>query len=537
MNGANNREPATTTSIHPKAVLFDVDGVITDTSEAHATAWKRLFDEFLVARAERNGEEFRAFDADREYREFVDGKPRLEGIRSFLRSRGVELPEGSQSDSASDETIIGLGNAKQGYFRSWLEENQVHTYPGTLRFMRGLDRAGVRTGAFSASRNAADVLRNAGVLDKFDAKVDGKDQAHLDLPGKPDPASLLEAASQLGVEPGRTAIVEDAISGVEAGTRGGFGIVIGVDRGAYGEALKQAGAHIVVRDLSELHVGEDGRITTKTTDSVPHLWDCEQEVQARLSGRALAVFLDYDGTLTPIVEDHTRAFLGDDVRAAVAELANACTVAIITGRDLEQIQELVKVDSVFFAGSHGFEIAGPDGSNERLERGVESLPAIDEAEGRLREGLSEIAGHSVERKRFSIAVHYRQAAEEDVPRIEAVVDDVLSHCDGLRKGRGKKVLRIQPRIDWHKGRAVRWLLDRFERDKPGSLPIYVGDDTTDEDAFHTLAGSGLTVVVRDDEPRQTAADYSVANTNEVLRLIEWITATNADKRKSDGGGQ
>lgn len=535
MNEANNRESNAATPSYPEAVLFDVDGVITDTAEAHAKAWTRLFDEFLKTRSERNGEEQRPFDADHEYREIVDGKPRYEGVRSFLQARGIALPEGSKYDSPDTETILGLGNAKQGYFRDWLENNEVHTYPGTIQFIRELKGTGVRTGAFSASRNAADVLRNAGVLDLFDAKVDGNDQANMELEGKPNPATLLETASQLGIEPGRAAIVEDALSGVEAGISGGFGVVIGVDRGAYGEALKQAGAHIVVRDLSELVVGDDGSIATKTTDSVPAVFDCEEEMRKRLAGRTLAVFLDYDGTLTPIVEDHTKAFLADDMRDAVQELANGCTVAIVSGRDLEHIRKLVKVDSVFIAGSHGFEIAGPDGSTERLERGAKSLPAIDEAETRLREGLSDIAGHSVERKRFSIAVHYRQAAKEDVSRIEAVVDEVLSECDGLRKGHGKRVFRIQPNVDWHKGRAVLWLLERFQREEHDIFPIYIGDDVTDEDAFQALAGRGFTVVVRDDEPRQTAADYSVADTAEVRRLIDWIGVASSDTPKGDGG--
>lgn len=192
------------------------------------------------------------------------------------------------------------------------------------------------------------------------------------------------------------------------------------------------------------------------------------------------------------------------------------------------VQKLVKIDTVFVAVSHGFEIAGPDGLSESLQLGVEFLPQIDVAERRLREQLFEIAGHSVERKRFSIAVHYRQASEEDMPRIESVVDEVLSKYGRLQKWHGKKVFRIQPNLDWHKGRAVLWLLERFRHDDPDVLPIYVGDDITDEDAFRALAGVGLTIVVRDHGSRRTAADYAVAATGEVRRLIEWLTATSAE---------
>ena len=514
-----------------EAVLFDMDGVVTDTAQAHAAAWKRVFDEFLRARADAGGGEFRPFDLEREYREFVDGKPRYAGIRSFLRSRGIDLPEGTPEDRPDAETVFGLGRRKQEYFRAWLKANRVRPYPGTLRVIHDLRKAGVKTAIFSSSRNAEDVLRNAGVLDLFDVKVDGNDLAALGLRGKPDPAMLYEAASRLGVKPEHAAIVEDAIAGVEAGAHGGFALVIGVDRsgsGDVGDALKQSGAHIVVGDLSELLVGKDRGITIKTTDRLQSIWDCEEKLRGRLSGRPLAVFLDYDGTLTPIVADYTKAFLADDMRAAIAKLAKSCKVAIVSGRDLRIVQKLVNLDTVFVAGSHGFEIAGPAGSSERLQLGAEFLPELDEAERRLREKLSDIAGHSVERKRFSIAVHYRQASDEDIPRIEAVVDEVLSEYGGLRKGHGKKVFRIQPNLDWHKGRAVLWLLERFKRDDPDLLPIYVGDDITDEDAFRALAGVGLTIVVRDHEQRRTAADYALADTDEVRRFIDWLAAATAE---------
>jgi alpha,alpha-trehalase len=202
------------------AVLFDVDGVVMDTAKAHAAAWKRLFDAYLKQRAEAQGEKLEPFDIDRDYREYVDGKPRFDGVRSFLESRGIDLPQGSEGDGPDDETVHGLGRRKNRYFHGWLQDHRVRTYPGTLAFIAALEAAGIKTAAFSSSRNAAAVLRNAGVLDLFDAKVDGGDMAELQLPGKPDPAILHEAARRLGVAPERAAVVEDAIAGVEAGARG-----------------------------------------------------------------------------------------------------------------------------------------------------------------------------------------------------------------------------------------------------------------------------------------------------------------------------
>jgi alpha,alpha-trehalase len=247
-----------------EAALFDMDGVVTDTAQAHAGAWQRLFDEYLKERAQRLGEVFRPFDPDKDYRRYVDGKPRMDGVGSFLDSRGIELPYGKRDDAPQRETVCGLGNRKDRYFNEWLEANRVRAYPGTLALAEALRRAGVRVAVFSASRNAEAVLRNAGVLELFDARVDGVEAARLGLPGKPDPAMLLEAARRLSAAPAASAVFEDAIAGVEAGARGGFGLVVGIARGDYGDELKAAGAHLVVRDLAELGFEpESGRLTLR----------------------------------------------------------------------------------------------------------------------------------------------------------------------------------------------------------------------------------------------------------------------------------
>ena len=513
-----------------EAVLFDMDGVVTDTAEAHAATWKRLFDEYLATRAKALGDAFRPFDADRDYREYVDGKPRYDGVASFLAARGVELPRGSGNDGPNVETICGLGNRKNGYFHEWLDRHAAKTFPGTLKLIAELRKAGVKTAVFSASRNAEAVLRSAGAINLFDAKVDGNDLVERSLPGKPDPAMLRAAADRLGVLPAQAAVVEDAIAGVEAGARGGFALVIGVDRGRNGEALRHAGADLVVRDLAEIRYSADAGLTLKTLSNLPLVRDRQHDIQDRLSGKALAVFLDYDGTLTPIVEDYTKAFLSKDMRAAVAELGERCVVAIVSGRDAEVVRGLANIDSVYYSGSHGFEIVGPEGWSDRLEKGLEFLSDIDEAERRLRNRLDGIPGHAVERKRFSIAVHYRRVADRDVSRVESVVDDVLSGFRSLRKGYGKRVFRIQPDVDWDKGHAVMWLLERLKLDGPDVLPLYIGDDITDEDAFRALSGRGMSIVVRDPEDRPTAADYALADTGDVKCFLEFLAPFAMGKR-------
>lgn len=235
-----------------EAVIFDLDGVVTRTADIHAEAWKQLFDEYLAERARRLGEPFRAFDRESDYRRHVDGKPRYDGVASFLASRDVQLPLGSPDDPDDRETVCGLGNRKNRYFRDELERTGVKAFPTAVSLIEKLRAKGISTAIASSSRNSKEVLDAAGIRRLFDVEVDGVDLAELGLPGKPDPALFLEAARRLGVDPGRTAVVEDAIPGVEAGRRGGFGLVIGVDRGAGRDALTAGGAHVVVGDLCEV---------------------------------------------------------------------------------------------------------------------------------------------------------------------------------------------------------------------------------------------------------------------------------------------
>lgn len=521
----------------PQAVLFDLDGVVTDTAKVHAAAWKRLFDEFLKARAERSGGEFRPFDIHHEYRKYVDGKPRMDGVGSFLESRGIELPYGNDDDGPDQQTVCGLGNRKDRYFNAWLEENRVRTYPGTLGLMEELRAAGISLAVFSASRNAEAVLRNAGIAEFFDARVDGRDAAALGLSGKPDPAMLLEAAQRLEAPPHCSVILEDAIAGVTAGARGGFGLVIGVARGEYDDDLKAAGADVTVHDPGELRFAPDEGLTVKTLANLPLVWERKNDIRQRLADRPLAVFLDYDGTLTPIVEDHTKALMAEDMRADLAQLARHCAVIIVSGRDLAKLRELVKLDHVWYAGSHGFQITGPKDSGEHFEQGEEFLSELDEVEQALQQRLADIKGHSVERKKFSIAVHYRQVAQQDIDSLRPILDRTLEEHPRLRLGHGKKVFEIGPDIDWNKGEAVLWLMQRLAGEKPGLAALYVGDDITDEDAFHVLAGGGLSIAVRYDESRQTAADYAVADTQDVKQFLQWLSAIASQPGAAAGEGQ
>ncbi len=232
------------------AILFDLDGVVTQTASLHARVWRRLFDEFLAERAQQcAGGPFRLPE---DYHDHVDGKVRVEGVRSFLRSRGIELPFGAPTDSPQSDTVCGLGNRKTGLFMQVLDSDGVEVFEGTLAFLRAVRAMALKTACVSSSRTCRKVLERTRLTDQFDVIYDGTDLEREGLPGKPQPDGFLRGAALIGVEPRNAAVVEDAVVGVAAGRAGGFRLVIGVDRGAGRDALLDAGADIVLSDLSEL---------------------------------------------------------------------------------------------------------------------------------------------------------------------------------------------------------------------------------------------------------------------------------------------
>jgi len=235
-----------------KAALFDLDGVLTQTAKVHAKAWKEMFDDFLRARAERGGEPFREFTVPGDYDEYVDGKPRLDGVRSFLASRGIELPEGTADDPPGAETVHGLGRQKNDRVLELIRTQGVEVYDGSVRYVQQARAAGLRRAVVSSSANARDVLESAGILGLFEEVVDGHVAEREQLAGKPAPDTFLAGARLLGVEPAQAAVYEDALAGVAAGRAGDFGHVIGVDRTGHAEALREHGADVVVQDLDEL---------------------------------------------------------------------------------------------------------------------------------------------------------------------------------------------------------------------------------------------------------------------------------------------
>lgn len=512
------------------AVVLDLDGVLTRTAHVHAAAWKEMFDDYLRGRSAARGEAFVPFDADADYRRFVDGRPSEEGAACFLASRGIHLPPGTETDPPDRETVWGLGNRKRDRFLDLVTGHGVGVHEEAVAFARRARLSHVGTAVVSSSRDCRTILEAAALLPLFDVIVDGVERARCKLAGKPAPDTFLEAARRLGVDPRRAVVVEDAIAGVSAGRRGGFGCVVGIDPANQGAALRVAGADFTVRDLSEVVMVEDERGALRPTVSLPSALERLDELLALAGRRRLAVFLDYDGTLTPIVLRPQDARLPEEARRVLRCLAQSVPVTVVSGRDLRDVRDLVAVEGIFYAGSHGFEIAGVDGVRLDAGPGDRFLPALERAERDLREALGLIPGVVVERKRFAVAVHFRGASDEDVPRAAGIVDAVATRHRGLCRTEGKRVFELRPDIEWHKGTAVRHLMSVMGLPTGDGFPVYVGDDLTDEDAFLAIACDGLPIVVRE-EPRLTFARHALDNAGEVLRFLEAL------RRLVAGGGR
>jgi beta-phosphoglucomutase family hydrolase len=232
--------------------LFDLDGVLTKTAKVHDAAWKQMFDGFLRDRAQRTGSAFVPFDPVKDYDEYVDGKPRADGTRSFLASRGIDLPEGREDDPPDAETVHGLSNRKNQIVLQRIHTDGVEAYPGSVRYVQAVRDAGLRRAVVSSSANCRDVLVAAGIEDLFEARIDGLVAEQEHLRGKPAPDTFLAGARALGLEPAAAAVFEDALAGVAAGRAGNFGHVIGVDRVGQADELREHGADVVVSDLAEL---------------------------------------------------------------------------------------------------------------------------------------------------------------------------------------------------------------------------------------------------------------------------------------------
>lgn len=318
------------------------------------------------------------------------------------------------------------------------------------------------------------------------------------------------AAADLKVRPGRAVVVAEKTAGVEAARAAGFASVIGVGPAESAGALRDAGADAVVGDLGEVGVRTGDLRMSQLPDAMRALTDTAD----RLADRRPAVFFDFDGTLSDIVDDPDAARPVAGATEALAKLAVGCPVAVLSGRDLADVTNRVGVPGIWYAGSHGFELTAPDGTHHQNDAAAAAIPVLEQAAARLRDQLGGIPGVVVEHKRFGVAVHYRNAERDRVGEVLAAVR-AAERRDALRVTTGREVIELRPDLDWDKGKTLSWVIDHLRRAGSGSLtPVYLGDDITDEDAFDAVRDGdvpGVPILVRhsDDGDRATAALFAL----------------------------
>lgn len=503
----------------PSAVILDLDGVLTQTARTHREAWKEMFNLYIN---EKPSSHLPMSDDD--YIKYIDGKPRYEGVRSFLQSRNIDLPFGSDDDLPGTATICSLGNLKNEIFLKLVESKGVDIYPNAVKQVKNWRSKGLKCGIVSSSKNCRTILAKVGITDLFESHIDGITLQERGLRGKPEPDMFIEAARELKTAPEQCAIIEDAISGVQSGTRGDFGLVVGVDRTGSKKELIENGADIVVDNLNDLDFSK-AEIKSFFIRQAPSLFKNLPEFVSLLKGKIPILFLDYDGTLTPIVKKPEDAILSDNMRNVLREYSSEFPIAIVSGRDMDDVKNLVGIENIVYSGSHGFRISGPDGLYMEHERSEEIVPALDKIEKELHELFDgKIKGVQIDRKRYAIAIHYRNVGTEDIQEVLKQAELIISKKPGFRKGEGKMVVEIRPDIDWHKGKAIVWIMKKLSLAKAlkKTMPLYIGDDITDEDVFRTLPENGTGILVGS-HGQQTKARYSLKNVYQVQLFIEMLS--------------
>ncbi|RFD26032.1 trehalose-phosphatase [Mycobacterium uberis] len=388
-----------------------------------------------------------------------------------------------------------------------------------VALVRQLQDIGIGTAVFSTNRNSQGVLTAAGFSDLFSVHVNGLVNE--------DSVTLVAAANRLLTRPGRCVVVAVDEAGVTSARDGGFalvlGLVIGEDQTGHHDTLRSYGADTVVTDLREVIVRTGDRRMSKLPDALQAFG-----LTDGLNARQPAVFFDFDGTLSDIIDDPDSARPVPGATDALQKLAARCPVAVLSGRDLADVIERVGVPGIWYAGSHGFELTEPDGTHHQNDAATATIPVLQQAATQLCEQLAPTPGVTLERKRFGVAVHYRNTPRDRVDEVVAAVR-TAGQRNALRVTTGRQVIELQPNIDWDKGKTLGWVIDHLHQagaqaSSASLMPIYFGDDITDEDAFDAVRHDGVPIVVRhaEDGDRATAALFALDSPMRVSEFAEQL---------------
>lgn len=335
---------------------------------------------------------------------------------------------------------------------------------------------------------------------------------------------LKERIKSLGAGLKKTILLADHPSSIAKMKPTGIALSAGLSNDKTGKkAFYDSGADIVADNIDNITIHNDEGGSPRFSQSIPGIFEQFEGFTASLENKKPVFFFDYDGTLTPIINDPEKAYISEEKRELLKKLSEKYSVAVVSGRDMMDIKSFIGLDSIIYAGSHGFRISGPDGMHMIHEKALELLPALDRMEKELVNTLEkDIPGISIERKYFAIAIHYRNAPPGSFNAVKEHADRLIAGNSDFKKGRGKKILEIKPSLDWHKGKAVEWIMNSLGFSFPDRyLPMYIGDDITDEDAFRTLADDGIGLLVGR-HSQLSAAHYHLQNVEEVDRFLKYL---------------
>jgi trehalose 6-phosphate phosphatase len=474
-----------------KAVVFDIDTIL-DTERLHHTVWKQVLNEFL-----NNNYPEKAPLSEEEYDRFIAGKPKIERIKNLLDSREVSLSFGSHEDPPGEKSICALENQKSRLFNQLLVAASTNYHKQIYNRIIEWKEAGIMTAVVSSDEHFSKIPDTEDLQNLFDVKVDGSAAKKMGLKDKPEADVFMEAVKQMGLSPAECALFDSTVCGLQAASKASFGLVAGIPKQNNAKELSENGADVIVHDFDELDLLNDPEIKMRFENPIPPFASEYTKIGELLHDKTPVIFLDYDGTLTPIVNRPEDAILSDEMKEVLKACASRLHVAIVSGRDMIDLKNRVDIDEIIYAGSHGFRISGPEELYLEHEKSASLLPRLDETEKQLQQIFSgKFKGVQVERKRYAIAVHYRNARKEEIPDIKQTVTELVEKTSGLKTGEGKMILEIKPDIDWHKGKAVHWILEKLNlTDRDKYLPIYIGDDITDEDAYESLSEWGISIQV------------------------------------------